>query len=64
LADRYRWAAPLTLLMRSMTQREYEVRMAWLNREAEPLPSDLPKEEVTRVSKSNWFGALGIKKES
>lgn len=50
--------------MRSMTQREYEVRMAWLNREAEPLPSDLPKEEVTRVSKSNWFGALGIKKES
>jgi hypothetical protein len=30
LADRYRWTRPLVELMRSMTQREYDLRMAWI----------------------------------
>jgi hypothetical protein len=43
LADRYCWAGPLIDLMRSMTQREYEARLAWL------------EEEQSRPSQTDWY---------
>lgn len=43
MADRYRLASPLIDLMRSITQREFEARLAWIN------------EDLGSPSRSDWY---------
>jgi hypothetical protein len=58
-------------LMRSMTQREYKARIAWLKAELgegtravtrKKEPSS--REEAAAWARAKWFGAMGIKGDS